>query len=621
MRHTRIPPMGRRGSYLLTTVLIVAAPAMAAGPRLLVTPGRLAAIQKQIAVAGSHHQLAWKAMKARVDAPDLGAAYNDPIDVYKLSYKAREAAMLSLVASSPPEKQKYARVAYEQVEKICKEKGKRRIDSGYGLGRAMLSIGVGIAYDWCRDQWTADERAFVEAAMKRALQAWTKYGHANLGDVKGSNWVAVCRGGEMIMLLASGADATNARYRKLKRDLIAHMKNGFGSLGVSQEGVGYTEYPGGFLLPAVYAAASIGDDEMLKVARTRVWWTLAMYSHNFMDHSRKFVQTGVAHSSNYDEGWASLLLNLCPGEQLPHFLWWYDRHMGRLAPGTPRNQFDSARAGTAWSLLYYPADVKATDPTGLVPAAVADDHGYFFFRNRWKDADDIQVTIMADTHHHGHAWDQPEQMAINLMGYDTRFIGGPGKTRDAKVFSTLLVDGKWSSKKATSMTGKRIAFEAGKAGGYAIVGGGSLLTQLGVNDARRHMLVDFSLPDGAIVSTLDVIKSASQHTYTWQANMGSDRDDGEVKVSSGSEGGRPVFVLKGRNGFVKGWVLHPADAKVTAGDPLQIEASGADATIWVAMLVGAGEAPAGRISGSDMQTKLTVRRKTVSFDGARVTTR
>jgi hypothetical protein len=95
--------------------------------------------------------------------------------------------------------------------------------------------------------------------------------------------------------------------------------------------------------------------------------------------------------------------------------------------------------------------------------------------------------------------------------------------------------------------------------------------------------------------------------------------DDNVKVTAGTENGRPVFLLEGRNnGFVKGWVLEPADAKITAGDPLQIETGGTDAKIWVVMFVGSGRAPVAQVSGSGMQTVHKVGDRTTSFDGARL---
>ncbi len=601
----------------LAAVLLAAAPAAeATHPRLFVTPERVAAVKAAAKAPGSHHAAALGALKSRVDGGDVAAYEGGNPTKYARSYAAREAALMALLSDGPAAR-RYADRAFDIIREVYTDpKQERFAHTGYGLSRAMMSMGLAIPYDWCYPLWTDEQRGFVRGKMIEALDLWPKYGHANFGDVRGSNWVAVCRGGELVLMLAAGEEGARAnRYQYLKRQLVLHMKNGFGDLGVTQEGAGYTEYPGAFLLPAVYACESVGDDELRKVAETRPWWKMAMYTHSFQPHERKFVQTGVAHTSNYDEGWASLLLSLAPAEELPYFVWWYDRHMGRLAPGGPQDKFDSDRAGTVWSVLYYPTQVTPRDPTGVYPAGVADSHGYYFFRNRWKDSGDVLTSVMADAHHHGHAWDQPEVLALNLMAWNTRFIGGPGKKRDNDLCSSLLVDGKYNFKKATNLTGEKVHFEADTSGGYVIVGGGKLYPTFGVQDVKRHYLVRMS-ESVALLSTLDRIASDDEHTYTWQANLGSEQDDDGIESTSGTESGRPTFTLTGRDGFVKGWVLAPADATVKTGDPLRIETRGSSADLWVVMLVGSGRPPSARIAGEGLTTVLSIGRASIGWDAA-----
>lgn len=592
-------------------------------PRIFVTAERIDQIRAQLNVHGSHHKSAYKTMRARVNSSS-SAAYTSPATQYGRSYFAREAAFLALLAPDITTQRKYADMAFLAMKSsYLDEKQEKWAYKGYGLGRAMMCLGLAIPYDWCHNIWTEEQRAYMKRKITEALNAWPEYRHPNLGDVRGSNWAAVCRGGELVLMLCAGEEKNRAaRYTFLKNELIQHIRNGFGDLGVSQEGLGYTEYPGGFLLPAVYACASIGDYDLVNAARTRNWWKLAMYTHSFQPHSRKFIMSGVGHSSNYDEGWASLLLTLVPEDQLPYFVWWYDRHMGRLAPGRLDEKFDAHRAGTVWSILYYPERITPRDPTGVYPFATGDSRGYYFFRNRWRDEDDILASIMADAHHHGHAWDKPEQLAINLMAYNTRYIGGPGKKGggkedpDCELFSTLLVDGKYALPGAVKETGRAITFEPSELGGYAVVGGGSLYEKLGVKSANRHMLAYLAMPGNrALFTTFDDIKSNVEHSYAWQANLGSEFDDDNIGVDTGREAGRPAFILAGRNeSYVKGWVMHPADAIIEMGDPLRIRMIDKDANIWVVMLVGAGRPPTASITGSGLDGKLTVDGVTISYD-------
>jgi hypothetical protein len=203
---------------------------------------------------------------------------------------------------------------------------------------------------------------------------------------------------------------------------------------------------------------------------------------------------------------------------------------------------------------------------------------------------------------------------MNLMAFNTRFFGGHAKHGKIADYTTLLVDNRYGTGKSL---GKADTFEPAVDGGYVIVDGGATYAELKCDSVKRHLLVKFaSGKSQALLATLDRIRSSSPHVYTWQGNLGNERGDDDVKSSGGQEAGRPMFLLRGRNdGFVKGWVLHPANAEVAAkGDPLQISVKGADADIWVVMFVGQGEPPVATVSGEGLNSVLTVAGHKVRFD-------
>jgi hypothetical protein len=266
-------------------------------------------------------------------------------------------------------------------------------------------------------------------------------------------------------------------------------------------------------------------------------------------------------------------------------------------------------------MLCYPIGLEEKDPTGVYPCVFYnEDRGFAFFRNRWKDWDDIQVTISADATKNAIGWDAPDALAMNLMAYNTRFFGGPRKEGKVENHTTLLVDKKYGSGKSL---GKSDTLEPAKNGGYAIVDGGELYTSLKCESVKRHLLAHFGQDKSeALLATLDRIKSGTTHVYTWQGNLGNSSTDDGVKSSGGQEAGRPMFLLKGRNeGFVKGWVLHPAEAEVEAkGDPLRINIKGGNADLWVVMFVGQGRPPEATVSGNGLDSVLSVGRSKVRFD-------
>jgi hypothetical protein len=259
--------------------------------------------------------------------------------------------------------------------------------------------------------------------------------------------------------------------------------------------------------------------------------------------------------------------------------------------------------------------VAAKDPTGVFPPVYYDEtRGFAFLRNRWKDWDDIQVTISADAYKNAMGWDQPDALALNLMAFNTRFFGAHAKRGTISAYSALLVDGKYGSGKSL---GKADTCEPAKDGAYVIADGGPTYAELKCDSVQRHLLAKFAGEGSqALLSTLDRIKSATAHTYTWQGNLGNETGDDGIVAGGGQEAGRPMFLLKGRNeGFVKGWVVHPADAAVEAkGDPLRITAKGGDADIWLVMLVGQGTPPEATVTGTGLDSVLTVAGRKVRFD-------
>jgi hypothetical protein len=434
----------------------------------------------------------------------------------------------------------------------------------------------------------------------------------------GFNKGGVINGSMLCLMVALHEEANRkADFDERIGFLKRHIEQAYDAWGISQEGLGYSEYPLAFALPAVYATKRVGNDILTETAATRSWWKLLLYASGFGDFHRRSVMWGVSRARSPGEGMASLVLKTVPADQLPYYLWWYNRCEGIKSPAPGNLKFDSHRGLLPYALLCYPIGVQEKDPTGVWPASYYSElRGFAFFRSRWRDADDIQVTVSADAYNAGIGWDTCGTLGLNLVAFNTRFLGQPDKGATVAAYSTLLVDGKNTPGSAAKFLGKPDVYEPAKDGGYAIADGGSVYTGLGCESAKRHLLVKFAADKNqALLATLDRIKSAAQHTYTWQGNLGDQRNDDGIVAEGGQEAGRPTFLLRGHNeGFVKGWVVHPIGAQVAARDPLQITVKGGDADIWLVMLVGQGAPPVATIAGTGLDSVLTVAGRKVRFD-------
>lgn len=589
-------------------------------PRLFIDSAKIAEIKGAIARPGSHHQQAFAAMKVRVDQNDWRIYDESPSDTntnYARTWLAREAAMAYQLTNDP----RYAQTAFAALEQVYSQGkvGDANLESDKGLTKAMVGLGFAIAYDWAAAGWTPEQRSWVKGKIIEGLNSWPSFSHPNVPQTGGtyhSNWTAVTRGAELVMMLAVGEENTrSARYTKIKSDLELHIRNGYGQYGFNQEGNGYLTYGGSILATAVNALRSVGDTSLDTAFRTKEFWKLPLYGSAF-NAEQESIQYGVGNVRFNAEGWSSFLFADVPADQLGYYQSAYDSARGVNNPAAAADKFEDKRAATPWSLIYYPTNSTAIDPDqgNFAPLLASQDQGGYVFRNRWQDANDTLVTLVGDYTSKTNAWNQPEVFNLGLFAHGDRFIAGPKDRTDAAAYSTLLVDGKVPNVKDT---GKQIFQQAYEDGGYVVVDGGTAYQNLGLDSAQRHLLVDFEADSSTLFSTLDRVRDQSSHSYTWQINVGEALDNGGISVTTGREGGLQTFLLTSADGdYVKGWVLEPSNATLSAGDPLRITTTGVNSDLWVAMLSGSGTAPVGSVSGSGLNATLTVDDLRVRYDAA-----
>lgn len=608
----------------------------AAHPRLFITEPRLREIRSAIQQEGATHAEAFAMLRKRVQRNALDQWHSDAIGrtgnwTYACAYKAQAEACMHLITGE----RRYASMAFNTLRQIHTDAdGDTNLpERGYGLARATIGLGFALAWDWCSPAWTTSQCSYILGRIRRALDAWPHYHHVNFGATRGSNWVGVCRGGELILMLAANKQTHRAtRFAMLKRELRKHLRAGYDELGVTQEGIGYCCYAGIFLVPAVLALRSVGDHDLDDEFNRHAWWKQVMFTGSFAPTPTQHphpgqtahLMSGVGGPTIADQGWASLLLPTVPDDHLPHYLWWYDRHIGRLASRQLSSRYERQRQGTIWTLLFYPQKVRAKDPShpARFPHGVTASHGFCYFRSRWQDQDDVQVAITGDCRHHANAWDQPEVLQLGLLAHGTLFFGGPNKNEPGedttRKFSTLLIDGRHHrGEGATEDCGELTSFEVNNRRGYAIVGGGRQYANIGAK-VSRHLMVDFTGEAGpAILSTLDRIRPLDDqpHNYTWQANLGDPSCPWAIEAQADVEADLPCFLLKApRKAWVKGWVVSPNEVSIEAKDPFRIQTAAKACDLWIVLTVGRGRPPVARRTGSGMKATLHLAGRDISWD-------
>ncbi len=621
--------------------------AATAAPRLFVTPERLTALRTLVNTPGTHHQAAFAVMMARVNQNDWRIYDEDATDGnwnYARGWQAREAALAYLLTGNA----QYATFAYQACEDMYLDPDPdgRLPDDGYGLSRAANGLSFAIAYDFAAEGMTTAQRDWLRGKLISTLNNWPSYSHENLENPdRASNWVGVCRGSELVVMLAAREEVARAsRFALLKSDLATHMANAYGEKGFSQEGSGYTGYTMTFLLPAIYALESVGDRSLRPylVGFDTFRHIVSHFTLSYEKYTQRYLTTpepqvlttGVDNhgGDSMGTGWLSLAWQAIRPSQKGHYRWFYDRVLGTSSPRLAAEKFESQRAGIIWSILCYDETAVAVDPNGDAGFELFTFDGVrgaYFFRNRFERHNEVLVNLMGDYSQHGNAWNNAETFDLGIIAHGMRFAGSPGKNGHIPDrYSTLLVNG--AARANPNHTGRPVLAEGGlDGGGYVVVDGGTKYRALGLDSARRHLFVDFSVTTGdAVIATLDRLRVQTIHQYTWQLNIGGTAsDDNPPNYDEGitgtlsTEGGRPAFTLTGINQagetvWLKGWVLSHPEAVISLGDPLKVNITGANEDLWIVMLTGKGTAPAGFTQGSGLGTQLIVGSTRVAFDAA-----
>lgn len=639
----KAPP---RDSLGIDTTLVFTGRPGEKHPRLWVTDKSLDSIRRAILVPGSHHRRAFKALLARVHQREP-AIYHDVGGAYRnndRSFLAREAAFAYLMTGDTT----YTNLAYETLRTLYFDRTFQpndQPDHGNGLARATVGLGFAMAYDFGYHGFTEDQRTWIKWVIEKSLNEWTeleypkKQGNHAYAPYH-SNWVPVCRGGEMVMMLAvyqekdtrTGiylADAAEgggvlpsftrqSRFAHLKSVFNAHL-HAYGSLGVTGEGYSYGNFSGTFLIPTLLALRSVGDTSLEPEAYRHAWWRWIMNAASFLPQ-RRVLQNGTAAWHDYQDGWSSLMLGWIPKAELPQYLHFYDRYIGVRSTTPDAENFDMRRAGTVWSLIYYPAGLASQDPTGRrSPMTFDPQKGLFFFRDRYRDAEDVQISFNTDPGSYENAWNQPEAFQLAIIGKGTAFTEGPDRKFEPDLYTNLLVNGKAftpNSSNEPSDTGFTAFAQGSHTGGYVIANGSQKFRNLGLPQAYRHCLVDFFHQE-AVVSTLDSVVSLRENIYTWQLRFPDSGRAGPVNASSGEEDGRPFFLLQGRNGsYLKGWVLTSTGVHIHAVNPVRVNVAEKSTRIWTVLLIGKGEPPKARISGRGMDSRFEAGEVKVAYSAA-----
>lgn len=348
--------------------------------------------------------------------PDGAGSFNESAPLGK-TYTLWHGAGYGLLYQLTGE-QKYADLGRQAAEKALE--GTRDRDNRYsfrnpsGALRCGPSLGaIAMAYDLCFEGWDPEFRKkVVDAFMTYDEGPNQSLESCALGKRQhpGSNHWGPEIGGPALVLLAVKGDP-GADEKKVERLLAGNEKcflrqltEGWGDHGFFAEGDGAgTISSDTAFVPALQAWRIAGGKDFITPRSNAQWMTLkwvmltipgekapfplrGTYGHNV------WSRVGLSGSGTFAQGFGAVA-----DEVKPALLWTYN-HTFKAADDRAKAPCDTVSAyphRAVLSFINWPIGMAEKNPGDLLPRAVEDKHfGFYMFRNRWKDENDVVVTAL-----------------------------------------------------------------------------------------------------------------------------------------------------------------------------------------------------------------------------------
>ena len=342
---------------------------------------------------------------------------------------------------------------------------------------------------------------------------------------------------------------------------------------------------------------------------------------------------------------------IAPQAWQPALLWAWNRQLGADGPDAIARRiaekgWSDDLGEPAWFFVSYPLDTKPQPPAGLMPLTwQAPDMGYYGFRNRWRDGDDVVLQVYAKATQNG-GWNGPNAGTFHLYGlghswnhdskdreiieHEVNRVVLPETETNAGALGRVVHVATQPDGSGTLSIDLSDAYGKPVRGLYSKYGNirhDALFEDAGIK-ALRAMAIDTSGASGApcLFVLVDRIEGGGPKLWTW--NLGDARLIEAVKVDGGS------LTLTQGDAILRGRFVSPAGAKVEAkvnpvkmtgrkGEQVRpipsILATGGDLFFFVATLgAAADKAPEVTVRGSGADAVVTVGQRTIRFDGTKI---
>lgn len=458
-------------------------------PRSLIRPNELETIRQKIRHEPFVSMV--NTMKAKLaEIPVLEASISRTDINLRMRQISMQAAMYLFTGNS-----KWADDCFRSLEPVLNDTLIFTNSLSYGLTRALCLRDAAIAYDFCYNAWTKNQRNFVNQKLLGSMYSVQASMGTEANYNMESNWMGIRYSSTCIASLVydeinpGKSRALPILWDDIKR-LADHTSKNLYKNGWNGESMGYHVYDWSFIGPAVIALQNNFPGEFFQLSKyipnaVHSLWALTTSTLKIENTNGQYGIKADLSDDNLTINLLDLLaigLRIYPDDQKPAIAWMFN------------SLFNPQNDVSVYAILYYPSSIETINPEMLSWLNYSDpEQGVVIFRNRFKDKNDIVCTISATSKRvRGHQGFDTN--TLRLIGLNSIWITGAGRTKEIDGQSNIFSDTVPGKIVPENTTGNLIFFETRTDGSGMATCTGSCF---GVNRLIRHFYVDYTKKSGA----------------------------------------------------------------------------------------------------------------------------
>ncbi len=491
------------------------------------------------------------------------------------------------------------------------------------LKQSPTVAGIALAYDLCYPFWTETRRQQVTRWLQGQINNLMRGDSPQNGwnSNPGSNWNARAKGAAGLAALAIMDDpslpptdlhlSVTSQAMMAQRQIKRYFTTAIGNRGFGTEGDHYTTEPLVLtVFPFLIAYRNAMGQDLITNAKPA--WILPHYlSRAIPNEGQLPIATYGRHRRYMERSLFATGLELSSPDLLPAILWLFEQNLGLKGD---KNSDINLPHEAVFAFVGYPQKIQPENPEKQYDRVLVDaEKGFYNFRNRWQNSNDIVANIYLKHKPLGGTWSFPDVGSFRIWGLGEQWANAGLSEPDWHNENVVIVPHIRPWKES-----KLVKFQS-RLNGSGIV---SLATSPVIIKQKdsvvkmsllRSFGVDYSKASGSpglfviVDQFVGDIRAKPFQDKTWIMQT-----PGKVTLKKAEK----TFLIQSANGAtLKGVFLAPESVKMTyQPNELggQIRASGGD-NFFVIMTLQKEKIPDFKIEGFGLNTLVTIGKQTVRY--------